>query len=126
MNRVNLIGYYDLAQALSVNILFASDALSRQCHDGVIASRAFDASVARKLRTRLDDLHAAAHLGYAAFLPGRFRPLSRKGHFALSLSEGIQLVLAPADRPLPEHPDGSVDLDRVLSVTIISIGPTYD
>ena len=92
------------------------------CHDEAIALRTLDAAVVRRLRARLDDLSAAACLGYAAKLPGRFRALAADGQYAFNLAEGFQLVLAPADEPLPRYEDGSVNLDKVSIVTVISIG----
>ena len=84
--------------------------------------RALNPVVGRRLRSRLDDLSAAACLSHAAKLPGRFRAVNAEGHFAFSLAEGFQLVLAPADEPLPRHEDGTVNLDKVSSVRVISIG----
>ena len=108
-----------------MDILFASGAIRRLCHDEASALRTWDPAVVRRLRTRLDDLSAAACLGYAAKLPGRFRVLAADGQFAFNLTEGFQLVLAPADEPLPLHEDGTVNLDKVSTVRVISIGRTH-
>jgi proteic killer suppression protein len=105
-----------------LDILFASGALRRLCHDEAIALRTLDAAVVRHLRARLDDLSAAACLGYAAMLPGRFHALATDGQFAFNLAEGFKLILVPADEPLPRNADGSVNLDKVSAVTVISIG----
>jgi toxin HigB-1 len=104
-----------------LDILFASSAIRRLCHDEATALRTLDVAVVRRLRARLDDLSAAACLGYAAKLPGRFRALAAEGQFAFNLAEGFQLVLIPADEPLPCHEDGSVNLDKVSTIRLISI-----
>jgi toxin HigB-1 len=109
-----------------LDILFASSALKRLCHDDTIALRTLDRAVVHRLRARLDDLNAAASLGYAARLPGRFRALAVQGHFAFQLCGGFHLVIAPADKPLPRGADGAVNLDKISSITVISIGKVHD
>jgi proteic killer suppression protein len=111
-----------------LDILFASDALQRLCHDDEIALRTLDPAVVRRLRARLDDLNAAAFLGYARKLPGHFHPLAgnRDGQYAFSLCAGFELVIAPADRPLPRCADGTITLDKVSIITVISIGKVHD
>lgn len=99
------------------------------CHDDEIALRTLDPAVVRRLRARLDDLSAAASLAYAAKLPGRFRRLaSRNPHlrFAIHLCSGFRLVIAPSVTPLPLHSNGSPDLDKVTTITVISIGKVND
>jgi len=108
-----------------LDIIFASSAIRRLCHDEAVALRTLDVAVVRRLRTRLDDLSAAACLGYAAKLPGRFRALAADGQFAFNLIEGFHLVIAPADDPLPRSEDGTVNLDKVCIVRVISIGRTH-
>lgn len=95
------------------------------CHDDEIALRTLEPAVVRRLRARLDDLSAAATLSYAAKLPGRFQALARDGHFALQLQAGVHLVIAPAERPIPRNADGSLKLDQISVITIISIGKDH-
>jgi proteic killer suppression protein len=111
-----------------MDILFSSDALKRLCHDDAIALRTLEPAVVLRLHARLDDLNAAAFLGYASKLPGRFHPLDgdRDGQFAISLCAGYELVIAPADEPLPRIADGSIDLERISIITVVSIGRVHD
>ena len=112
-----------------MDILFSSEALRRLCHADEIALRTFDAAVLRRLRARLDDLSAAASLAYAEKLPGRFHRLAGgnpHSRFAIHLCLGFRLVVVPSVTPLPLHSDGSLDLDKVTTITVISIGKVHD
>ena len=111
-----------------LDILFASKELEQLCHDDKLATRTLGHLSAKKLRHRLDDLIAAANLGYARGLPGRFHGLAGKssGQFALDLQGGHRLVVAPAHRPLPTLADGSLDLSRVTKITVAYIGDYHD
>ena len=105
-----------------MDLLFATPALKALCLDELVASHSLDATAARRLRARLDDLDAATCFAVTARLPGRLHPHGPDGHFALNLTDNVQLVIAPADDPLPCGENGEVSLDRVTRVKVISIG----
>ena len=111
-----------------MDILFASKKLEQLCHDDELATRTYGAPSARKLRARLDDLIAAANLDYARKLPGHFHGLSgdRAGQFALKLHGGCRLVLQPANEPLPQRPDGTIDLSKVTTIKVVYVGDYHD
>jgi toxin HigB-1 len=111
-----------------LDILFKSGELQRLCHDDRLAKRALGAASAAKLRTRLDDLSAAANLDYARKLPGRFHGLKGKdaGCFAMDLHGGHRLVLQPATEPLPLRKDQSLDLSRIATIRVVFIGDYHD
>jgi toxin HigB-1 len=111
-----------------LDILFRSKKLEQLCHDDKLATRTLGAPSARKLRTRLDDLVAAANLGYAQKLPGRFHALSgdRVGRFALDLHGGCRLVVEPANEPLPSRPDGALDLSKVTAIRVVYVGDYHE
>jgi proteic killer suppression protein len=111
-----------------VDILFGSKSLEKLCHDDSLATRSLGALSARKLRVRLDDLTACASLAVIAKLPGRFHALTgdRKGQFALHLEGGNRLVVAPANNPLPQRPDGSLDLQKVTTIRVVFVGNYHD
>jgi hypothetical protein len=96
------------------------------CHHHEIALRTLQPAVVHRLRARLDDLSAAASLGYAAKLPGRFRALAVDGQFALQLHAGFQLVITPAEKPAPRNADGSLNLDEISTIVVVSIGKAHD
>lgn len=111
-----------------MDILFASKKLEQLCHDEKVGTRTLGAPSARKLRTRLDDLIAAANLDYMRKLPGRFHGLSkeRAGQFALDLHGGCRLVLEPASSPLPKRSDGTLDLTKVTTIRVVEVGDYHD
>jgi proteic killer suppression protein len=111
-----------------LDILFGSKSLEKLCHDDLLATRTLGASSARKLRTRLDDLVACASLAVALKLPGRFHALAgdRKGQFALHLDRGQRLVVVPANNPLPQRPDGSLDLQKITAIRVVFVGNYHD
>jgi toxin HigB-1 len=94
----------------------------------VLVEHTSPAPSARKLRARLDDLIAAANLGYVQKLPGRFHGLSgrRTGQFALDLHGGCRLVIEPANAPLPSRPDGTLDFSRETTIEVVYVGDYHD
>ena len=82
---------------------------------------------AKRLRLRLDNLHAAEHLGVLRALPGRCHELkgARAGQLSLDLVHPYRLIFEPADNPVPEKEDGGLDWDRVRSVRIIGVEDTH-
>lgn len=108
-----------------MDILFSSEALRRLCHDDELALRTLDPAAVRRLHARLDDLSAAASLAYAEKLPGRFHRLPGRSpqlRYALQLGSSFRLVIVPSVTPLPLHPDGTPDLDKITTITVTSIG----
>ena len=88
--------------------------------------RKLGAACARKLRSRLADIQAAACV--AELTAGRLHPLSgdRAGQFALDLEGGTRLVFEPDQDPIPCRDDGGIDWSRVTSIRIINIGDYHD
>ena len=81
---------------------------------------------ARKLRSRLSDLDAAASV--AELAAGNPHPLTgdRLGQFALSLAGGWRIVFVPGNDPLPRKPDASIEWKQVTIVIIEFIGDYHD
>ena len=96
------------------------------CEEQRLAIRKLGTACARKLRGRLADLQAAAHV--RELVAGRPHPLTgdRKGQFALDLHGGARLVFAPNHDPVPCFPDGGIDWAQVTQVTIVYIGDYHD
>jgi toxin HigB-1 len=111
-----------------LDILFGSKKLEQLCHDDKLATRTYGTPSARKLRARLDDLIAAANLGYAPRLPGRFHGLTgdRAGQYSLDLHGGCRLVVEPANEPLPLRADGTLDLSKVTAIKVAYVGDYHD
>lgn len=112
---------------MPIEILFLNVPLRRLCEQEKLAVRKLGAESARKLRTRLADLRAAAAV--ADLVAGRPHPLTgdRANQFAVSLSGGHRLVFEPANDPVPRHEsDGSVDWTRVTRVRVVFVGDYHD
>ena len=109
-----------------MDILFKTDALRRLCSNEREAKKQLGADSAKKLRTRLADLRAAARVG--DLRAGRPHPLSgdRLGQFALDLQSGKRLVFESANEPTPTTQDGVTDWQRVTIVRIVFIGDYHD
>jgi plasmid maintenance system killer protein len=111
-----------------LDILFASPDLEKLCHDEKLAKRAHGDDVAKKLRSRLDDLRAAPNMAVCSTLPGKFHPLTkdRKGQYAVWLDKAMRLAFEPVARPKPVLPDGSIDLGRIATIRVVFIGNYHD
>lgn len=109
-----------------MEITIPDDALRALCEQSRLAVRKLGAQCARKLRSRLGDLQAAADV--RELVAGHPHPLSgdRLGQFAVSLHGGVRLVIEPDHASIPCRPDGSIDWTQVSHVRIIYIGDYHD
>jgi proteic killer suppression protein len=109
-----------------MDIAFSNEKLRKLCEMRAEAERRLGADCARKLRTRLSDLDAAATVG--ALVAGRPHPLKgdRTGQFAVDLAGGMRLVFEPNDDSCPRLDDGAVDWHRVSHIRIVFIGDYHD
>lgn len=107
-----------------MDILFASKNLERLCHDDDLATRTLGRICAQKLRARLDDLRAAANLGYAAKIPGRFRPVAgnRVDRYALNLYGNDLLVIRPVQGHEATEVDKPLSLATITTIRVMRIG----
>lgn len=102
------------------------DDIRALCEQQRLAVRRLGAACARKLRSRLADLLAAAHVH--ELVAGRPHPLKgdRKGQFALDLHGGVRLVFEPNHTPVPCFADGGIDWAQVTQIIIVYIGDYHD
>ena len=109
-----------------MDIFFVNDDLEALCSTERLQKKQLGNPGARKLRTRLADLAAAARV--SDLVAGRPHPLKgdRVGQFAVDLDGGRRLVFEPAQDPPPFHDDGAIAWDRVTSVRIAYIGDYHD
>jgi plasmid maintenance system killer protein len=82
---------------------------------------------AKKLRQRLDDLHAAPTLETMRQLPGRCHELvgDRKGQLSLDLIHPYRLLFIPAEDPPPQKADGGLDWSKVTAIRVIGVEDTH-
>lgn len=109
-----------------MRIDFKDRKLKNLCENESAAKTTLGQDSAKKLRSRLSDLEAAASV--AELAAGRPHPLAgkREGEFALDLAGGCRLVFAPDHDPQPMRDDGRVDWSRVTCVRIVYIGDYHD
>ena len=109
-----------------LDILFGSRELEALCYDERRQQKRLGAIGAKRLRSRLSDLDAAARV--SDLVAGRPHPLTgdRAGEFALDLDGGRRLVFRPADVPPPVREDGSINWQSVTRVCITFIGDYHD
>ena len=92
------------------------------CYDERLQQRQLGKIGAKRLRSRLSDIEAAARV--TDLVAGRPHPLKgdRAGQDALDLDGGQRLVFVTVDTPPPVRDDGSIAWDRVTRVRIVFIG----
>lgn len=109
-----------------MDILFADSDLELLCSQEREGKRRLGAKGAKKLRTRLADLQAAARV--TDLVAGHPHPLKRdrQGQFAVDLDGGCRLVFEAAHDPKPQRADGQIAWDLVTAVCIVYIGDYHD
>lgn len=79
---------------------------------------------AKKIQARMGVLKTAMHLGRVPTLPpDRCHQLSgqRAGTFAVDLTQPYRLIFEPAEDSVPVKEDGSIDLEKVTRIRILSV-----
>ncbi len=106
-----------------MEILFRTEKLREQCNVQQEMVKAFGKAITKKLRVRLDDLHAAPCLEALRNLPGRCHELkgNRKGQLAIGLDGRHRLIIEPANDPVSSKPDGGLDWRATTTVRILDI-----
>jgi proteic killer suppression protein len=109
-----------------LEIHFKDKKIRELCEKRAAAEKKLGAACARKLFTRLDDLHAASRV--TELVAGNPHPLKgdRQGQFTLNLAGGWRLVFAPRHEPCPVKEDFSIDWSQVTIITIEYIGDYHD
>ena len=111
-----------------MQILFASDRDKKLFESKSEQARRFGPDAAKKLKTRLDDLDAAASMDTMRDLPGRWEELmgDRAGQFSARLTGGLRLIVKPTQHPPPAKSDGGLDWRAIDSVTVIEVVDDHD
>ena len=79
---------------------------------------------AKKIGLRMTVLRAAPCLNTVPVQkPDRRHELTgkRKGTFAVDLKHPFRLVFEPVEDPVPKKEDGGIDLEKVLTIRILSV-----
>ncbi len=109
-----------------MDILFSSASLELLCSSEREGKRRLGDRSAKKQRTRLADLQAAARV--TDLVAGRPHPLKRdrQGQFAVDLEGGLRLVFEPASDPIPLGSGGEILWASVTAIRIVYIGDYHD
>jgi len=110
-----------------LDIGFANTRIKKICNDNTKAQKKYGDINAKRLRQRLDDLHAAQILADFSSLPGRCHELTgdRAGQLSLDLDHPMRLIFEPAHNPVPRKEDGGIDWTQVTAVKILDIEDTH-
>jgi len=110
-----------------VDIEFSTNQLRKVCNDTKKLTRKWGADQAKRLRRRLDDLHAAPTLEDMKQLPGRCHELNgnRDGQLCLDLVHPYRLIFEPASNPAPSKPDGGLDWGAVTAIRVLGVVDTH-
>jgi proteic killer suppression protein len=109
-----------------MDLSFLSADLRKLCEVSSVAQRRLGRDSAKRLRTRLAELLAAAAV--SELVAGDPHPLvnDRAGQYSLKLAGGHRLVFAPDHEPVPMLDVGGIDWRRVTKVQIVFIGDYHD
>jgi toxin HigB-1 len=106
-----------------MEITFSDEKLKVLCESAKERKRRLGEPAAKNLKTRLDDLDAAACMEEMRNLPGRWEELTGNlaGYFSCRLDKGLRLILRPKRQPPPTKPDGGLDWSLIDQVTVTEV-----
>lgn len=121
------VNYFLNTRSGSLNIVFESSALEKQCNNHKLLVKKQGSIRAKKIQQRLDDLRAAGSLQDMRMLPGRCHELkgNMTGLLTLDLDHPYRLIFEPANDPIPQKDDGGIYWNDVNAVRIIGIEDTH-
>ena len=111
-----------------MEITFKNSKLQKIFNSNDELAKKYGRECARKIRARLDDLHAAADLEAFRTLPGRCHELKgdKKWHLSLDLKHPLRLIFEPSNQEICKKEDGGMDWKLIDAVKIIDIEDTHD
>ena len=110
-----------------MDIIFERSDFEKQCNNQKLLVRKHGSKRAKRIRQRLDDLHAASTLEVMRLLPGRCHELKqdRAGQLSLDLDHPYRLIFEPANDPVPLKEDGGLDWNSVTAIRILGVDDTH-
>lgn len=112
-----------------MDIIFKTTKLQKECNDFRLLQRVYGERRARLIRRRLDELRAATVLAEISHLPPpRMHPLKgeRQGQISFDLDHPYRLLVAVANKPVPQKDNGSINLSKVTAVMVLGVEDTHD
>ncbi len=111
-----------------MEIEFSSRKLQKICNSAGEMWRKVGDRMARVLKRRLAELHAADTLEDMGRLPGaRCHELGgdRKGECSVDLVHPYRLIFVPDHDPVPTKSDGGLDRERVTRIRVTEVVDTH-
>lgn len=111
-----------------MEITFKNRKLHKLFHSEKELIKAYGRNCARKISSRLDDLHAVDNLEIFRALPGRCHELKgdRKGQLSLDLEHPLRLIFELTNENVKHKDGGGLDWNSVSAVKIIGVEDTHD
>ena len=106
-----------------MDLAFKSNKLKKQLTNPTELVKAYG-QLAKKINQRLSEFKAAENLSIIQKIPGtRLHGLSgdRNGEFAVNVSKIYRIIFVPYHDPIPETPEGGVDLTLINCIKITEI-----
>ncbi len=105
-----------------MQIAFKNKKLRELCEIKKKAEAELGSDGAKKLRTRMSDLEAAAYV--CELTAGHPHPLEpdKLREFSVDLADGKRLVFEPNHDPIPLNKHNNTDWAKVTAITIVFIG----
>ncbi len=105
-----------------MQIAFKDKKLRELCENKKKAEAELGTDGAKKLRTRLSDLEAAANV--CELIAGRPHPLEPDSlrEFSVELADGKRLVFTPDHEPIPLNKHNKTDWAKVTAIILVFIG----
>lgn len=107
-----------------MEIAFRMRRLEREFNDETRLVRAYGQRRANLIKIRMAILIGANNLSQVpATRPFRLHQLSgnRKGQFAIDLDHPFRLIFQPNHNPVPQLPDGGIDIQKVTDIVILEV-----
>lgn len=106
-----------------MEICFSSSRMEKVFNSDKLLAQAYGQQ-AKTIMLRMDALRAAPNLGAVSTeKPIRRHLLSgdRRGCFAVDLKQPYRLVFEPVDEPIPQLPDGGIDVMAIRAIRILEV-----
>lgn len=107
-----------------MEIYFRNTKLAKVMNEEARLKKEYGAKNAKQIRLRLAVLSASVSLSDVPTVPpDRRHQLSGdyKGCFAVDGEHPFRVIFEPAHDPLPQKPDGGLDLQKVTAITILDV-----
>ena len=110
-----------------MDVEFKNSHIKELCENSRSAKQELGEACAKKLRSRIADIQAAASVH--DLIAGKPHPLTGKKDsmkYSIRLDKGMRLLIEPDQNPMPSRDDGGIDWTRVTKVKITYIGNYHE